>query len=386
MNTMTNVREQASATDQMSAPTVIRRRFWRRRGVRLGLLALIVLLAAAAAGNWLTERWSHVSIDDSRIAANLVTVSAEVSGRVTEVAVIGGDAVHKGDLLVGIDRAQAELERDALEAQIVAMEAEQDQLRAQQDMVRAQVAKKIEAGRAEVAAAQAAHAASLALLQQAQSQYDRIAALARRGVATQQALEEAEAARATAAEQEHSSAAAIATARANLAVVEAEQAEVDVLERQIAALDARKAALIAERDRKLVDIEHGTIKAEFDGVIDSTFVDAGEYVSPGTRLLIYHDPNSVWVEANVKETDFRLLKIGAPARISVDAYPDLEFTGKVVRLGEAATSQFALLPSPNPSGNFTKVTQRVPIRISVDQKDALLRPGMMVEVSIDVVD
>src|SRR5690606_14193692 len=145
-------------------------------------------------------------------------------------------------------------------------------------------------------------------------------------------------------------------------------------------------AQIAERDRKRLDIAHGTIRASFDGVIGTTFVDAGEYVSPGTRLLVYHDPSKVWVDANVKETDFRRLKRGAPARITVDAYPDLEFTGKVVRLGEAATSQFALLPSPNPSGNFTKVTQRVPIRIAVEQKDGLLRPGMMVEVSVDVVD
>ena len=94
----------------------------------------------------------------------------------------------------------------------------------------------------------------------------------------------------------------------------------------------------------------------------------------------------VWVDANVKETDFRKLAIGASARITVDAYPNRVFEGDVVRLGEAATSQFALLPSPNPSGNFTKVTQRLPVRISIDQQDGLLRPGMMVEVSIDVVD
>jgi membrane fusion protein, multidrug efflux system len=94
----------------------------------------------------------------------------------------------------------------------------------------------------------------------------------------------------------------------------------------------------------------------------------------------------VWVDANVKETDFRKLQLGARASIAVDAYPGRVFVGKVVRLGEAATSQFALLPSPNPSGNFTKVTQRLPVRITVAQDGALLRPGMMVEVEIDVAD
>jgi membrane fusion protein (multidrug efflux system) len=94
----------------------------------------------------------------------------------------------------------------------------------------------------------------------------------------------------------------------------------------------------------------------------------------------------VWVDANVKETDFARVKLGAPAAVTVDAYPSVAFQGEVARLGEAATSQFALLPSPNPSGNFTKITQRLPIRIAIEQRDGLLRPGMMVEVSVDVVD
>ena len=144
--------------------------------------------------------------------------------------------------------------------------------------------------------------------------------------------------------------------------------------------DARLAA--ATQQERLTAA--GILTARANLVIDSTFIDAGEYVSPGTRLLIYHDPSTVWVDANVKETDFRRLTAGAPAQIAIDAYPNREFRGEVVRIGEAATSQFALLPSPNPSGNFTKVTQRLPVRISIEQQDGLLRPGMMVEVSIDV--
>jgi membrane fusion protein, multidrug efflux system len=101
---------------------------------------------------------------------------------------------------------------------------------------------------------------------------------------------------------------------------------------------------------------------------------------------MYHDPARVWVDANVKETEFSRLKDGAPATIIVDAYPDRQFHGLIARLGQAATSEFALLPSPNPSGNFTKVTQRLPVRITLEQDDQLLRPGMMVEVAIDVVD
>ncbi len=112
------------------------------------------------------------------------------------------------------------------------------------------------------------------------------------------------------------------------------------------------------------------------------FVDVGEYVTPGQRLVLVHDPKRVWVEANIKETNIRSLSVGQSVDIKVDAYPGEEFKGTVQIVGSAATSQFALLPSPNPSGNFTKITQRLPIRIAIDNPEEKLRPGMMVEVKI----
>ena len=120
------------------------------------------------------------------------------------------------------------------------------------------------------------------------------------------------------------------------------------------------------------------------GTIDRTFIEPGEYVARGQRLLLMHNSAVIWVEANVKETDIRNVKLGAVAKISVDAYPDLVVVGEVVRIGNAATNQFALLPSPNPSGSFTKITQRLPVKIAVPQTDGLLRPGMMVEVEIAI--
>jgi membrane fusion protein (multidrug efflux system) len=126
--------------------------------------------------------------------------------------------------------------------------------------------------------------------------------------------------------------------------------------------------------------------AAFDGVIDQTFVDAGEFVTPGARILMYHNPRNVWVDANVKETEFRKLAVGAQATVKVDAYPGRKFKARVQRIGGAATSQFALLPNPNPSGNFTKVTQRLPVRLVLEGSNGFLRPGMMVEVNIDAVD
>lgn len=365
-------------------PQAERRR--RGRSLRLVLAAAAVVAVGLVAWPWLAARWTHVAIDDARVAANLVTVSSEVSGRITAVPVIVGDRVAAGQLLATIDSEQTSLELKALDAQIAGMDSQQDQLRAQQEMVRVQVEAKLVAGRTQVAAAEAAHRASEAALANARSRFDRVSRLAESNVTSEQAREEAQAALTTAQEQERVAAAGIETARANVEVAQAETAQIAVIERQIATLEAQKDALAAQREQKRVDLARREIRAGFEGVIDGTFVDAGEYVAPGTRLLIYHDPATVWIDANVKETDFGRVKLGAPAAVTVDAYPSIAFHGEVARLGEAATSQFALLPSPNPSGNFTKITQRLPIRIAIDQKDGLLRPGMMVEVSVDVVD
>lgn len=386
MNVVTDVRHEGREAPTGESGNIRKEPFWRRRSLRIAGLGIFTALALAVIGHWLVQRWTHVSINDSRIAANLVTVSSEVSGLVTGIPVVGGQAIKKGALLVRIDRADAELAVAALEAQIAGIGAQQEQLRTEQAMLRDQIARKLDAGEAQIAASEALHSVAEAKLKNARLTFERVKALTGRQVAAQQQLDQAEADLTTAEQEERSASAGIRTAEANLAVTHAEEAQIAVLDRQIAVLETQKNAQLAERDRMKLEVAHGTIAADFDGVVDSTFIDAGEYVAPGTRLLIYHDPSAIWIDANVKETDFDRLKLGAPAEITVDAYPGRTFTGKVVRLGEAATSQFALLPSPNPSGNFTKITQRLPIRISIDQQDGLLRPGMMVEVSVDVVD
>jgi membrane fusion protein (multidrug efflux system) len=210
--------------------------------------------------------------------------------------------------------------------------------------------------------------------------------LRRSGAVSTQQFEEVRAKFLTAQQKELRAAAGIESAHAALVVIGSDAAQVGVLERQIAVLDAQRTSLDAKRAQQQVDLDDREVRAAFDGVVDATFVDVGEHVSPGSRLLMYHDPENVWVDANVKETEFRRLKLGAAATVRVDAYPDRVFKGEVVRLGHAATSEFALLPSPNPSGNFTKVTQRLPVRMAIAQDASLLRPGMMVELAIDVAD
>lgn len=147
---------------------------------------------------------------------------------------------------------------------------------------------------------------------------------------------------------------------------------------------AQARSRLAQQQLRLDDL---SVPSPIDGVVDKTLVDEGEFVAAGQPILMMHDPDALWVEANIKETDIGELRVGQPVDITVDAFPDDAFHGHVTVIGRAATSQFALLPDPNPSGNFTKITQRLPVRIALDDGPIeRIGPGMMVEVDIDVSD
>ena len=157
-----------------------------------------------------------------------------------------------------------------------------------------------------------------------------------------------------------------------------------MIDAQIDALEFQASNLEAQLAQQVVDVEDRTIRSPVPAVIDRTFTLPGEYVASGQRILMLHNAGEVWVEANIKETQVGQLKLGQNVLISVDAYPSERFIGKVGRIGNATTARFALLPTPNPSGNFTKITQRVPVKIDFVEMPKPLSPGMMVEVEIDL--
>jgi membrane fusion protein (multidrug efflux system) len=242
-----------------------------------------------------------------------------------------------------------------------------------------QTQSRITARQAAVRAAEAALAARTAQRDLAGQDNDRAEKLAPGGAITRARLDQTRAALETAKQQVLSAQADLENARAAVAEAEAAREELTVLQRQLAELGPEEQRLRAQRQRAALDLEDRTIVMPFDGVVDQTFVDEGEYVTPGQRLLMVHDPERIRVEANVKETDIRFFQPGKTVTITVDALPAQRFEGKVTRVGQAATSEFALLPNPNPSGNFTKITQRLPVRIAVKQAGGALKPGMMVE-------
>jgi membrane fusion protein (multidrug efflux system) len=351
---------------------------------KLILIGTAALLLAAWGGHWVYLRWTHVHLDDARIDGEVVTISSRVSGWVTELPVIEGDQVKKGQLLVRVDDRDSVLQREVLVARLKAMESQAGAVQAQTGQVDQETLGKFESETNRLAAAEAEVAALKVQVRQARDDFHRAKDLADAKWLSPQAMERARTSYQQAEESLRKAQADTAAARGTLSAAGGSRRQLQVLERQRAMLLHQIEELRAEVGRRDIDIADRTIASPAGGRVVMTFVRQGEHVSPGQRILMFHDPKEIWVEANVKETDVRLLKPGMKAEVSVDAYPGRVFEGQVFRIGQTATSKFALLPDPNPSGNFTKITQRLPVRILLKDKDPALRPGMMVEVSIDV--
>jgi len=353
-------------------------------GMRLPVIGLVLVVAVFFGGREVYDRVNFVNSDDSRIEADLITVSSRVAGWVTQVEVSEGSEISSSQVLMVIDSRESQLRVTELDAMISGIEAEANRLAAERQLVDDQTASLYSSERSRLEAAKVSVSSLQPQLKLARREFQRAKSLFERKVFSRRQLDQAENAQQQIERQNRMAVAELSAAEAKLKEAGAERARLAVLDGDLAVLKHRKAELMARLEYQKLDLADRTIKSPFNGVVDKTFVKVGEYVTPGQRLALVHDPKKIWIEANIKETQIRELKIGQPVVVSVDAYPDAEFRGSVLTVGNATTSEFALLPSPNPSGNFTKITQRLPVRIAIDQQNGLLRPGMMVEIKIDI--
>ncbi len=355
----------------------------RRLGPFVAAAAVIAALAAWGT-DWVIGQIYFVHIVDARIDGDVKTISTRLPGFITDLAVTEGDRVKHGDHLARIDDREAKLQLLELDYMIEGIDAQLAQTRTRIELLDRTTTSGIAARRSGFDAAQAEVSVRESELKLARDEFARANSLRKHGIVSTQRWQARQTDVATATQARAKAYAEVAAAAAALDTAEAARSEMEVLQRDLSRLDAEREILNARRERKKIEIEDMTVISPIDAVIDKTFVSVGEFVQTGQRLLLLHNPDGVWVEANVKETQVRKLRLGQTVTIDVDAYPGRIFMGTLARIGNVTTSQFALLPAPNPSGNFTKVTQRVPIRVALDQTDGLLRPGMMVELEIDV--
>ena len=347
-------------------------------------IAAVLLMALAYGGRELYLRFTHIYEYDARATADIVTVSSRAEGWVMEMPALEGTRVAAGQVVARIDDRVAKLRADALRAQIEGVRAERARLRAERRLNENQADAQMRTRTSTVTVREKALAALKADLDLARLELERNWSLFERRVAGERQLQQSQAAVTKLESQILQLQAEHEQAEGSLDEARVELDRLGVIDTQIAALDHQVANLAAQLAQQNVDTEDRTIRSPVPAVIDRTFVLPGEYVQAGQRILLLHNPNEVWVEANIKETQVGRLKLGQKVLVAVDAYPDDTFTGRVSRIGSATTARFALLPTPNPSGNFTKITQRVPVKIDIVDPPKPLTPGMMVEVEIDV--
>ena len=348
------------------------------------LAAAITVAVFYVAWTEIHNRLNFIHEEDARIHADLVTVSSRVAGWITEMPIAEGDQLSQGAVMVQVDDRESNIQLNELQAQLAASGAQRSRLAAERILVNSQIESRMQSEVSQVAAADVAVSSLRPQLQLAKRELNRTQRLFEDKVASRRQLDQAENQLQQIDREYRIAVAALEAAKSGLAEAEADRARLGVLAGDLSVLQSREQEIKARIERQRLDIQDRTVKSPTAGVVDRIFVDIGEYVTPGQRLALVHNQDLVWVEANIKETDVRKLKQGQIVNIHVDAYPDDTFNGTVKTIGSAATNQFALLPTPNPSGNFTKITQRLPVRIAFDKPDPRLRPGMMVEIEIAI--
>jgi membrane fusion protein, multidrug efflux system len=356
--------EQASSASVLAEPSQ------PKRGPRRKPLILAVLVVALSFGayegyGWWTNGRFLISTDDAYVQADITVLAAKVSGYVTEVAVSSNQSVKAGDLVAKIDDGDYRL----------ALKSAQDKLATQQSTI-ARIGRQIEAAQSSIAQAAAQVEASRADATRAASDFARQQQLAQADFASRARFDEAKADRDRTEAAVKSAQAAVAVAKANADVLSAQQTEA-----QRVASELQTAVAKAERDLSFTEI-----RAPVDGVIGNKAVELGTFVQPGARLAALVPLSSVHVDANFKETQLASVRPGQKVHVEVDAFPDRDITGTVESVSPASGSVFSLLPAENATGNFTKIVQRVPVRVAVDPEvaqEGILRPGLSVVVSVD---
>jgi membrane fusion protein (multidrug efflux system) len=431
--------------DAAEAAPATRQRMSKRWIIVAPLLVLVVAVGGYFGVRWWLYSLRHVSTDDARVKGTLVTVSSQVPGRLSSVVVEDGQRVKQGDLIARIQpdeyKAEVALREAALEAvqsQLASAEADIELARtlaaghiersdavlgaSRSQLSEAEKAAALEAQRtkASLHEKEAAVEEARAQLNGAKANLDKVAADLRRaqelfrdGIIAAEQREQAAAAHEGALARFQAAQETLNKSLAQLELTRAESRGVQLLldtvrtrQRQVKESEALKSLAEAELQRvkmkeevvknlrakvkearanldlARISLAETRIVSPLTGVVSQVIADPGERVQPGQPIVIINDPQDVWIEANIEETYIRDVRIGQPVEIDVDAYPGHTFEGEVWQIGAATRSEFAIIPAGSASAHFIKVTQRIPVKIAVDNRQELLKPGMMVVVGI----
>jgi membrane fusion protein (multidrug efflux system) len=339
------------------------RRIVKRAAMGIGLLAATALAGDFGYGYWTIGRFM-ISTDDAYVQADYTTVAPKVSGYIADVLVQDNQPVKAGQVLAHIDdrdfrtaQAQAKAGVDAAEAAIGNIDAE---LALQQSV--------IEEAKAQIGASEAS-------LKFNRTDVVRYSELARDGFASAQRAQQSETARSQSA-----------------ADLQRDQAALTAAEKKVGVLETQRVQAVAERDRAQailrqadLNLSYTTIAAPVEGTVGARALRVGAFVNAGTQLMAVVPLDAAYIVANFKETQLTRMRDGQPVTVKVDSFPGVKIAGHVDSLSPASGLEFSLLPPDNATGNFTKIVQRIPVKIVLDDAHManLLRAGMSVEPTVN---
>jgi len=355
----------AAAPEKAASAAAAAPKSGKRRFVMMGVLGLLALAAASYAAYYLMVGRFYISTDDAYVRANNTMLGARVAGHIA--AILPGDnaLVRAGDVIFRIDDGDYRIAVDAARTRIATQQATIER-----------IGRQVAAAESSVEQAQAQLVSAEAGLKRADLDFDRQQALSTKGFASRATFEVSEAGRDQGAAAVRSAQAAYDAAKSNVDVTKAQQAEARA---QLAELQTQLAK--AERD-----LDFTKVRAPVDGTFSNRLVNTGDYINVGQRLGNVVPLDGVFIDANYKETQLKRIRTGQRVTIKVDAYGFRKFTGIVDSISPAAGSVFTLLPPDNATGNFTKIVQRLPVRIRVPNsvaKQGMLRAGMSVYTTVD---
>jgi membrane fusion protein (multidrug efflux system) len=358
----------------------------KRAGLRRFIVPVLILAALGYGGktayDYFVEGRFLVSTDDAYVGALTSVIAAKATGHITAVPVVQNQVVHKGDLLVSIDDGDYKNAVDAARARIGTQDATVERFARQidaQGAIIAQAAAQATATGAQVKSAEAD-------VERAALEYDRSYKLAQTNFGSQQHLEQATADR-------DRTVAALAAARASVAstaaAVDGAKANLEVLKAQKLEASQQRNELVTALEMAERNLSFTRVFAAFDGTVGNVAAHVGELVQPGTRLMALVPLNDSYVDANFKETQLGDIKPGQKVDVAIDALDGKVVEGVVSSISPASGSEFSLLPPDNATGNFTKVVQRVAVRITFPEdvlKEVSLRPGLSVVATVHTRD
>ena len=328
----------------------------KRKWGTMFVMALVPALMLAAGGYFWFTSGRYVSTDNAYVQQNKVSIASEIGGKIVEVAVQENQLVNKGDLLFRIDPEPYELAVKQANADIAAAQAN------------------VSALNSDYAATSVDISAAHESIEYAKIDLERQQSLMERGFTTRARLQEAERGVQVAQDRLHSARAAASRSRAKLATGAA-----------VPGVNPAIAAATADRQAAQLNLSRTSVFAPYAGrVVQADRLQTGQHMVAGLPALTLVADSQSWIEANFKETDLANMSVGQPAEIHFDAYPDMVLKGVVASIGAGTGSEFSVLPAQNATGNWVKVTQRVPVRIRITQKPSRqLIAGLSADVTID---